>query len=83
MDISEELILIYGENGSGKSEYIWLLNRVRLLYVSLSMNRFWAKVISGDLILKEAEESKWLSKNELDSIQCLLADIVFVKKYMG
>lgn len=46
----------------------------------LSMDCFWARVISGDLILKEAEEAKWLSREELDSVQWLPADIILVKK---
>ena len=52
----------------------------------LSMDCFWARVISGDLILKEAEEARWLSRDELDSVQWLPADIMLVKKikeYMG
>lgn len=52
----------------------------------LSMDCFWGRVISGDLILKEAEEAKWLSRDELDSVQWLPADIMLVKKikeYMG
>ena len=46
----------------------------------LSMDCFWARVISGDLILKEAKEGKWLSRDELDSVQWLPADIILVKK---
>jgi 8-oxo-dGTP diphosphatase len=46
----------------------------------LSMDCFWARVISGDLILKEAKEAKWLSRDELDSVQWLPADIILVKK---
>jgi len=52
----------------------------------LSMDCFWARVISGGLILKEAEEARWLSRDELDSVQWLPADIMLVKKikeYMG
>lgn len=46
----------------------------------LSMDCFWARVISGDLTLKEAKEAKWLSRDELDSVQWLPADIILVKK---
>lgn len=31
----------------------------------LSMECFWAEIISGDLVLKEHEAAKWLSKDEL------------------
>ena len=40
----------------------------------LSMDCFWAQVIEGKLILKEAEASKWLSYEELDSVEWLPAD---------
>lgn len=40
----------------------------------LSMDCFWAEVISGNLILKEHEAAKWLTKNELDSVDWLPAD---------
>lgn len=41
----------------------------------LSMDCFWAEIISGKLILKEAEAAKWLGINELNNIQWLPADI--------
>ncbi|GKU31433.1 8-oxo-dGTP diphosphatase MutT [Clostridium folliculivorans] len=46
----------------------------------LSMDCFWAKVKSGELVLKEAEASKWLSKDELGSVQWLPADIALIDK---
>ena len=41
----------------------------------LSMDCFWVKVTAGELVLKEAEAGKWLSKDELGSVQWLPADI--------
>ena len=41
----------------------------------LSMDCFRAEVKSGQLILKEAEEARWLSKSELDDVKCLPADL--------
>ena len=35
----------------------------------LSMDCFWCEVISGDLILKEHEAAKWLTVDELDSVE--------------
>ena len=35
----------------------------------LSMDCFWAEIISGKIVLKEAESAKWLIRDELDSIQ--------------
>lgn len=45
----------------------------------LSMDCFWAEVVSGKLELKEAEEAKWLTKDLLDSVSWLPADILLVK----
>ena len=46
----------------------------------LSMECFWAEIISGDLILKEHEAAKWLSKEELDDVAWLPADLEVVEK---
>lgn len=46
----------------------------------LSMDCFWGQVISGELVLKEAEAAKWLTKDELDSVQWLPADITLIDK---
>ena len=46
----------------------------------LSMDCFWCVVLSGDLILKEAEAARWLTKDELDSVQWLPADRTILEK---
>lgn len=46
----------------------------------LSMDCFWAEIISGDLVLTEHEAAKWLTKNELDSVEWLPADITLIDK---
>lgn len=46
----------------------------------LSMDCFWCAVINGNLILKEAQESRWLSKDELYSVQWLPADMTIIDK---
>lgn len=46
----------------------------------LSMDCFWCEVVSGDLVLKEHESAKWLSKDELDSVDWLPADITLINK---
>ena len=46
----------------------------------LSMDCFWCSVVRGNLVLKEAQESRWLSKNELYSVQWLPADAVIIEK---
>ena len=49
----------------------------------LSMECYWAKVISGDLVLKEHAAAKWLDKDELDSVEWLPADITLIEKIKG
>lgn len=46
----------------------------------LSMDCFWAEVVSGQLELKEAEAAKWLTKEQLDSVAWLPADITLIEK---
>ena len=44
----------------------------------LSMDCFWAEVKEGHLELKEAEAAKWLTKDQLDSVIWLPADILLI-----
>ena len=46
----------------------------------LSMDCFWAEIVSGDLVLKEHEAAKWLTCDELDSVEWLPADITLIEK---
>lgn len=46
----------------------------------LSMDCFWAEIVSGDLVLKEHEAAKWLAKEELNSVEWLPADITLIEK---
>ena len=46
----------------------------------LSMDCFWCEVASGELKLLEAEAAKWLTKEELDSVQWLPADVTLIDK---
>ena len=46
----------------------------------LSMDCFWAEVITGHLVLKEAEAAKWLTKEQLDSVDWLPADVTLIDK---
>ncbi len=46
----------------------------------LSMDCFWAEVVSGDLELREHEAAKWLTKEKLDSVEWLPADITLIEK---
>ena len=44
----------------------------------LSMDCFWAEVKAGHLELKEAEAAKWLTKDQLESVTWLPADILLI-----
>nr|WP_300649727.1 (deoxy)nucleoside triphosphate pyrophosphohydrolase [uncultured Anaerobutyricum sp.] len=44
----------------------------------LSMDCFLAEVKAGHLELKEAEAAKWLTKDQLDSVTWLPADILLI-----
>jgi 8-oxo-dGTP diphosphatase len=46
----------------------------------LSMDCFWCEVVKGHLYLKEHEAAKWLTKEELRTVDWLPADISLVDK---
>lgn len=46
----------------------------------LSMDCFWAEIVSGNLVLTEHSAAKWLTKEELDSVEWLPADITLIDK---
>ncbi len=46
----------------------------------LSLNCFWAEIISGDFVLKEHKAARWLAEEELNSVEWLPADIVLIDK---
>ena len=46
----------------------------------LSMKCFWSSIVSGDLVLKEHEAARWLTKTEIYDVEWLPADISLVGK---
>ena len=46
----------------------------------LSMQCFWAEVVSGHLELKEAEDARWLTAETIDSVEWLPADRALLDK---
>lgn len=46
----------------------------------LSMKCFWSSIVSGDLVLKEHEAARWLTKDEIYDVEWLPADISLVGK---
>lgn len=46
----------------------------------LSMDCFWCQIVRGNLVLKEHEAARWLTKNELNNVEWLPADITLIEK---
>ena len=44
----------------------------------LLMDCFWCEIVSGELKLKEHENAKWLTKEHLDDVEWLPADVIFM-----
>lgn len=63
-------------------EVIELLDTVEYDYPNfhLSMGCFICKIKSGDLVLKEHEAAKWLTKGTLGSVEWLPADMGLVRE---
>lgn len=49
----------------------------------LSMDCFWAEIVSGRLTLNEHEAARWLTKEELNSVEWLPADVALVERIRG
>ena len=69
-------------------EVVGLLDTVEYDYPKfhLSMDCFICKIKSGDLVLKEHEAAKWLTKETLNSVEWLPADqglIEKIEKHLG
>ena len=45
----------------------------------LSMDCFWCEIVSGDLMLKEHEAARWLTKEQLDTVEWLPADRMIIR----
>ena len=58
-----------------------LINTVEYDYPTfhLSMDCFWCEIVKGDLVLKEHEAAKWVTKEQLNSVAWLPADIKLVE----
>ena len=46
----------------------------------LSMDCFWAAVVAGRLVLKEAEAARWLTKGTLETVPWLPADAFLIER---
>lgn len=45
----------------------------------LSMDCSWCEIVSGNLVLKEHENAKWLTKEQLQDVEWLPADIKLIE----
>lgn len=63
-------------------EVVELLDTVEYDYPNfhLSMDCFICKIVSGDLVLKEHEAAKWLTKETLGSVEWLPADLGLISQ---
>lgn len=46
----------------------------------LSMDCFWCSVQSGEIVLREHEAARWLTRTELDSVEWLPADMELIER---
>lgn len=46
----------------------------------LSMDCFICSIVEGHLVLKEHEDSKWIKKEEIDTLNWLPADLIILDK---
>ena len=44
----------------------------------LSMDCFWCEITGGEIVLKEAEDAKWLEKSRLRDVEWLTADAALI-----
>ena len=49
----------------------------------LSMDCFWCEIVKGDLVLKEHEAARWLTREELTDVEWLPADVAVAEKIEG
>ena len=78
----EALVREIQEELDVKTEVGDLIDTIEYDYSSfhLSMDCFWCNVTEGEIKLKEAEDARWLSKDELYSVDWLPADMELIEK---
>ena len=78
----EALVREIQEELDVKTEVGDLIDTIEYDYSSfhLSMDCFWCNVTEGEITLKEAEDARWLSKDELYSVDWLPADMELIEK---
>ena len=78
----EALVREIKEELETEIQVVELLDTVEYDYPNfhLSMDCFISRIKSGDLVLKEHEAAKWLTKETLDSVDWLPADQGLIEK---
>ena len=46
----------------------------------LSMECFWCEIVKGELVLKEHEAARWLTREQLGEVEWLPADVSLIEK---
>ena len=46
----------------------------------LSMDCFWCEIVKGELVLKEHEAARWLTREQLGEVEWLPADVTLIDK---
>ena len=46
----------------------------------LSMDCFWCEIVKGELVLKEHEAARWLTREQLGAVEWLSADVTLIEK---
>ena len=46
----------------------------------LSMECFWCEIVKGELVLKEHEAARWLTREQLGEVEWLSADVTLIEK---
>ena len=46
----------------------------------LSMDCFWCEIVKGELVLKEHEAARWLTREHLGEVEWLPADVTLIEK---
>lgn len=67
---------------AGKIEVHDLIDTIEYDYPTfhLSIDCLWCEVVAGELVLKEEESAKWLTKETLDSVKWLPSDITLIDR---
>lgn len=73
-ELMEELSI-----GASMEQYLMTLTHQYETF-HLTMHLYWTKIVSGTITLNEHSDFKWISKEELDGVNWVPADVVVVER---